>query len=130
MGELRQVVGILMYMSVVSMPNIRMFWKKSTNINAVSSVMTRDRFLEIISSLHLSNNSLQPAKGDKGYDKLFKVRQLLNLLNLNFQKHSEMEKVVSVDEQMIPYKGTLMLKVFMKNKPSKWGIKVWYCKQF
>jgi hypothetical protein len=36
MGELRQAVGILMYMSVISMPNMRLFWKKSNNITAVS----------------------------------------------------------------------------------------------
>jgi hypothetical protein len=127
MGELRQAVGILMYMSVISMPNMRLFWKKSNNITAVSKVMTRDRFFEIVNCLHLSNNHLQPARGELGYDKLFKVRQLLTLLNINFQNHAEMEKVVSVDEQMIPYKGTVTLKVYMKNKPSKWGIKVRYC---
>jgi hypothetical protein len=58
MGELRQVVGILFYMSVVSMPNMRLFWKKSMNNTAVSKVMTRDRFLEIVSALHMSNNHL------------------------------------------------------------------------
>ncbi len=32
-----------------------------------------------------------------------------------------MEEVTSVDEQMIPFKGTLLLKVYMKNKPLKGG---------
>jgi hypothetical protein len=53
------------------------------------------------------------------------VRKLLDILNKNFKANAGMEEVVSVDEQMIPYKGTLLLKVFMKNKPSKWGIKIW-----
>jgi hypothetical protein len=35
-----------------------------------------------------------------------------------------METIISVDEQMIPYKGTLGLKVYMKGKPTKWGMKV------
>jgi hypothetical protein len=35
-----------------------------------------------------------------------------------------METIISVDEQMIPYKGTLGLKVYMKGKPTKWGLKV------
>jgi hypothetical protein len=39
-------------------------------------------------------------------------------------EHAEVEEVTSVDEQIIPYKGTFMLKVYMQNKPSKWGIKV------
>jgi hypothetical protein len=47
------------------------------------------------------------------------------MLNKNFKANAGMEEVVSVDEQMIPYWGTLLLQVFMKNKPSKWGIKIW-----
>jgi hypothetical protein len=64
--------------------------------------MMRDRFFEILNCLHLFSNHLQPAGGELGFDKLFKLRQLLTLLNMNFQNHAEMEKVVSVDEQMIP----------------------------
>jgi hypothetical protein len=54
-----------------------------------------------------------------GYDKLFKVRKLLNHITKNFKNSAEMEKILSVDEQMIPYKGTIQLKVYMKNKPEK-----------
>ena len=44
LGEIRETLGILMYMSVVKMPNIYLFWKKSMNIVAVSRVMSRNRF--------------------------------------------------------------------------------------
>lgn len=33
-------------------------------------------------------------------------------------------QVLAVDEMMIPFKGHLWLKTYMKNKPKKWGIKV------
>ena len=125
MAELRKVVGILMYISVVRMPNMRMFWSKAMGITAVSNVMTRDRFEEIVNLLHMSNNLLQPKSTDPDYDRLYKVRNLLVALNTNFKKNAEMEKVMAVDEQMIPFKGKLGLKVYMKNKPSKWGIKIW-----
>jgi hypothetical protein len=124
-AELRKVVGILMYISVLRMPNTRMFWSKAMGIKAVSNVMTRDRFEEIINLLHMSNNLLQPKSTDPAYDRLYKVRNLLVALNTNFKKNAEMEKVMAVDEQMIPFKGRLGLKVYMKNKPAKWGIKIW-----
>ena len=44
LGDIRETLGILMYMSVVKMPNIYLFWKKSMNIVAVSRVMSRNRF--------------------------------------------------------------------------------------
>lgn len=129
MQEIRQTVGILMYMSVVHMPSMRLFWKRSMNFSAISQVMSRDRFFEIVNNLHLSDNERQPEKGARGYDRLYKVRELLTNLNVNFKENADMEEVISVDEQMIPYKGTLGIKVYMKNKPSKWGIKVsWFYK--
>jgi hypothetical protein len=39
MAELRQVVGILVHISVVSLPNTRMFWHKTKGITAVSWVI-------------------------------------------------------------------------------------------
>jgi hypothetical protein len=52
------------------------------------------------------------------------VREFLNNVAENFAHHAEIETVTSVDEQMIPFKGQLGLKVYMKNKPKKWGVKI------
>jgi hypothetical protein len=50
-----------------------MYWKKAIGITAVSKVMSRDRFEDIISALHLScSNRLQPTKGEAGNDKLYR----------------------------------------------------------
>ena len=62
MSELRKAIGIFMYMSVVSLPSTRHYWKKSMGITTVSKVMPRDRFDEIKKCLHLSNNLLQKKK--------------------------------------------------------------------
>jgi hypothetical protein len=71
--EIRQCLGILMYMSVVSLPSIKLYWKTSLKNSMVANCMTRDRFQMILSCLHLSENSLQPASGSPGYDRLYKV---------------------------------------------------------
>lgn len=125
MDELRKAIGLLMYMSVVNLPNIHLYWKKIMQMTAVSKVMTRDRFKDIISVLHLSNNELQPARGDPAYDRLYKIRPLLVNLSRHFMENAEMETVISVDEQIIPFKGNISIKFYMKAKPNKWGIKVY-----
>ncbi len=53
------------------------------------------------------------------------MREFLNNLASNFTRYAEIETITSVDEQMIPFKGQLGLKVYMKNKPKKWGVKIW-----
>jgi hypothetical protein len=124
--EIKQVMGILMYMSIVTLPNTKMFWSASLRNNMVAGVMTRDRFEYILSCLHLSDNSLQPPSSSASYDRLYKVREFLSNLASNFAEHAVIEEVCSVDEQMIPFKGQLGIKVYMKGKPKKWGVKVIY----
>ncbi len=71
--EIRQVIGIVMYMSVVTLPNIKLYWSAGLKNQMVSGVMTRDRFTFIMSCLHLSDNTLQPASTSPAFDRLYKV---------------------------------------------------------
>ena len=41
-----------------------------------------------------------------------------------FQAVYTPEKKVAIDEAMIPWRGKLRFKVYIKNKPTKWGIKM------
>ena len=68
---------------------------------------------------------MQPARDSPVFDRLYKIRQFITNLAKNFEEHAVVEQVSSVDEQMIPFKGQLWLKVFMKDKPIKRGVKVW-----
>lgn len=52
------------------------------------------------------------------------MREFLDNIATNFAAHADIEEVTSVDEQMVPFKGQLGFKVYMKNKPAKWGVKV------
>ena len=71
--EIRQAVGILLYMSVVSMPSMKLYWQQSLRNDMVASVMKRDRFLQIIRNFHLNDNMEQPGKNSPDYDRLYKV---------------------------------------------------------
>jgi len=56
-------------------------------------------------------------------DPLFKVRPVLDKVGANCLKVEPDEKH-AVTEQMIPFKGRYGMKQYIKNKPHKWGIKV------
>ncbi len=53
-----------------------------------------------------------------GYDPLFKVRRCLDIIA------PVLESEYNPHEQMVKFKGRLGLKQYMKDKPTKWGIKV------
>jgi len=57
------------------------------------------------------------------HDKLFKVRPFLNAVRNNMRKIQE-EEFSAVNEITIPFKGRTQMKQYNKNKPHKWGIKL------
>lgn len=121
--EIHQLLGIHMMMSVVKMPSYSMFWAEKTRYPQVADVMARNRFKMLRSCLHFNNNDKLVPRSDPSYDKLFKIRPFLDKLRKNFLQ-VEPEEHNSVDEFMIPLKSHTALKQYIKNKPYKWGVKV------
>ena len=72
----------------------------------------------------MADNSLQIPAGDPGHDKLFKVRRFVDLVTAEFESLYTLHQPVTIEEAMIPFKGRLGFKQYMKNKPTKWGVKV------
>ena len=54
---------------------------------------------------------------------MLKVRKLLDLITPRFESEYVPHKQVSIDEAMIPFKGHLGFKEYMKDKPTKMGDK-------
>ena len=68
-----------------------------------------------------------PKRGDPHYDKLFKVRPLLDLLNTAFVQQSVATSSQNIDEATIKFKGRSTIKQYMPMKPVKRRYKVWVC---
>ena len=100
------------------------YWTSDANLMAVIDYMSCARWDRIKSCIHFADNSQCPAKGMAEYDKLYKVKPLLNHLKSKYNM-IPMDKNVCVDEQMIPYKGTRGPRYYIKGKPNPWGFKVW-----
>ncbi|CAF1479637.1 unnamed protein product, partial [Rotaria sordida] len=121
--EMEYFIGILLMTGIYSFPKQRYFWSSDTRFESRSSVMSRDQFLEIKKSLHVTDNSVQSNRTDINFDRANKVRPLLNIVKENFRKISKEEKL-SIDEQIIPFKGKSIMKQHMPNKPNRWDYKM------
>ena len=75
--------------------------------------------------LKFNDSQQQPARGEPGYDKLYKVRPLLNLVVENFKLMYTPTQSLSIDESMVGFKGRLAFLQYMPKKPHKWGMKAW-----
>ncbi|KAK6171775.1 hypothetical protein SNE40_018207 [Patella caerulea] len=82
--------------------------------------MSRNRFCEIKKYIHLANN-----EGINVNDKAAKVRPFIDSINQGLVQFGVFSKDLSGDEQMVPYFGKHSAKMFMRNKPVKFGYKFW-----
>ena len=85
---------------------------------AVPNAISRKRFSDILSSLHLANNA------EINADRSYKKGCLFDLLNCNFKKHFSASDH-SIDEAMIPHFGKHGTKQFIRGKPIRFGFKLW-----
>uniref|UniRef100_A0A8P4FX73 PiggyBac transposable element-derived protein domain-containing protein n=1 Tax=Dicentrarchus labrax TaxID=13489 RepID=A0A8P4FX73_DICLA len=120
--EIEQVLGMYMHMGLVQMPNVRAYWEMETKHSTVCDVMSRDRFLKLLTLIHFQDNL--NVSDDAKKDKLWKLRPWLQKLREQFLCIPPEECHV-VDEIMVPFKGKSHLRVYMPAKPHKWGFKMW-----
>ncbi|XP_042610676.1 piggyBac transposable element-derived protein 3-like, partial [Cyprinus carpio] len=105
------------------MPSYRMYWQTATRYDPIATVMGHKRFDNLRTYIHMNDNTNVKQKGESAYNPLFKVRPVLEKVHANCLK-VEPEENHSIDEQMIPFKGKIGMKQYIKNKRHKWGIKV------
>ena len=104
------------------MPSKRMYWIQYTRYPLIADIMSRNRFDTLLKYLHFNDNASMPF-GQEGYDKLHKVRPLIEAVRRKFLEIPPSEHQ-SIDGQMVPFKGRSSIKQYMKNKPHKWGYNV------
>ncbi|XP_015438099.1 PREDICTED: piggyBac transposable element-derived protein 3-like, partial [Dufourea novaeangliae] len=121
--EIRRFFGVLLYLGVIQVPNLRMAWMPNFRLSAVADSLSRVRFEKIKEAFHINDNTQQPERGSANYDKLYKIRPLLDKMKEKCNKINQ-EEHQSIDEQMIKYKGRHNLKQYLPMKPNKWGFKM------
>ena len=122
-NEIEQFIGILLFTGIFPCRAYPMYWCNFSRFSPIADVMSRNRFQTILLYVHFNDNAEIKPRDHPDYDPLFKVSPLLKRLR-NAMSHIEPEEGHSVDEQMIPFKGRSGLKQYIKNKPHRWGFKV------
>lgn len=128
--EFYKYIGLLFYMALVRLHHIADYWRQNHSLTCpfAATVMSRDRFGVISWNLHISdpdedvNNDRK--KGTPQFDKLFRVKPLLNLIKTAAKTYFHPYKNLAVDERMVASKAKTGITQYMKAKPTKWGFKL------
>ncbi len=126
--EMCKCIGLTRYMGILKLPKLRDYWhvKSIFHVPYPQNVMFRDLFLSITWNMHLSDPAEDAAndreKGTNEYDCLHRI--LYDSLRVACKAVYHPDKNLSVDERMVATKARISLKQYIKNKPTKWGIKL------
>ncbi|KAG5870953.1 hypothetical protein JTB14_037378 [Gonioctena quinquepunctata] len=115
-NEIYKFFAVVLAMGIVDLPKTNLYWSKDNEF--ISKCLSRDRFLLILRCWHFTDNSL-----NTGMDKLFKLRKLIDPIIQKFQEFITPGESVVIDESMIPWRGRLQFRQYMKNKSHKYGVK-------
>ncbi|KAH7958989.1 hypothetical protein HPB49_007064 [Dermacentor silvarum] len=118
-NEVRKLFGMHILMGVIHLPRVRLYWNPMMKVSLISETMKEKHFFKLRNNLHI----VAKDSGFDSKDRLWKVRPFLELIRKRCLELA-VEQECSIDEQMIPFKGHLSIKQYVKGKPSPWGIKV------
>lgn len=124
--EIYLFFAIIAHMCLVKKTKVREYWCKNFFLATPfpSSVMSRDRFRAILTNLHLNDNRTYVPRNEPGHDPLHKIRpyfdHIVNKFSTSFQPSSKL----TIDEGMCGFRGRVHFRVYLKNKPDKYGMKL------
>ncbi|XP_053956251.1 piggyBac transposable element-derived protein 4-like [Anastrepha ludens] len=123
--EIRAFIGILFLIGALrsSRKNLHKIWDNSQG-NGVEScylAMSEKRFRFLLRCLRFDDINTRQQR--RAIDKLAAIRELFEVFLVNFQNNCIGSEFLTVDEQLLAFRGRCAFKQYIPSKPAKFGIK-------
>ena len=121
-NEMKKFLGLIIISGYHSLPSENDYWSTADDMimPIFSSTMSKDRFRLMKRYLHIADNS------SLAQSKVAKILPLYELLKKkNCLQFGIFHQFLSIDESMVPYRGIHSARQYIKNKPVKFGYKIW-----
>lgn len=84
--ELRAYFGFMILMGLNPKPALSDYWRMDPYMRyaPIADRISRDRFYDISRYLHFADNSQLASAGESGYDRLGKIREIMNMVSERF----------------------------------------------
>jgi len=119
--DMTKFIGLLLWMGVVKYPNNADYWSKAERYekSVAPKIMSRNKFELILRFWHFADNETSNKS-----DCLYKIRNILDKINFNFEHLLTPGEIIAVDESMIPFRGRLKFRQYIPSKRHKYGVKL------
>ena len=127
MMEMDAYLGLLIAMGAnhdqkTSIPDL---WSARSDFHfpLYSHVMARDRFKQINTCIRFDDGDTRAERQQS--NRLAAIADVTERVRANCVMHLNPGPYLTVDEKIVPFNGNCRFRVYMQNKPDKYGLKMW-----
>ena len=121
--EIRKLIALLIYFGIVKVgSSVDKYWSTKSLYHGLwaRSIMSRHRYFALMAMLHV----VDPASED-ATDKLREVDSFVKYFKTRCLSLYQPRQNVAIDERMVKSRHRSGIRQYIKDKPTKWGIKLW-----
>lgn len=124
--ELMAFIGLLILAGVYhgNHEPLSELWSPKTGRPIFIATMSLKRFQAILRYLRFDNKNTRVER--RATDKLAPIRDVWDMFVLQLRKFYIPGSDVTVDEQLVPFRGRCPFRQYIPSKPAKYGIKIWW----
>jgi hypothetical protein len=123
--EMYVFFGLLMLAGVYRSKNSAVIelWSATDGRPIFNKSMSRDRFTAICALIRFDDKDTREAR--RSTDKFAPLRQVFEAFAVKCRSSYKAGANVTVDEQLVTFRGRCCFKIYIPSKPGKYGMKVW-----
>ncbi|XP_065665565.1 piggyBac transposable element-derived protein 4-like [Hydra vulgaris] len=123
-NELYEFIGVLLLVGVFHSKNqsIKELWSRLDGIPIFSASMQRDRFVNLRRCIRFDERETRNQR--RFEDKFAPLRNIMEMFITKCKSNYNPSAYLTVDEQLVTFRGRCPLKMFIPTKPGKYGMKI------
>jgi hypothetical protein len=120
--EIKAVIGLMLLRGVYHSHHERLsdMWSEATGRPVFRATMSRERFKLILRMMRFDDRSTRDQR--RQHDKFAPIRVMFDIFNGKCREMFTLSENVTIDETLRRFRGRCAFKVYMPNKPGKYGI--------
>lgn len=122
--ELMALFGLLYFAGVLKDAHLSLddMWSEKFGVAIFRYTMTKNRFEFLLNCLRFDDKTTRAER--KAGDKFAPIREIWNLFITNCKSNYTPYEYVTIDEQLLNFRGRCPFKMYLPSKPDKYGLKI------